>query len=71
MIIHGARPKSEPEVIKTRLADLAEAFRLLTEAMHRMDGTQPGNPMGGREMAVAKTHIDTAWLWAKEAVETN
>jgi hypothetical protein len=69
MLIHGARPRSEPEVIKTRLSDLSEGFQFLTEIMHGLDGTQPGNPMGGREMQVAKQYLDTAWLWAKEAVE--
>jgi hypothetical protein len=71
MLIHGAKPRSEPEIIQIRLADLAEAFRVLTESLHKCDGTMPGNPMMTREMAIAKSHLDTAWLWAKEAVESN
>jgi len=69
MKIHGAKPKSDPAVVKERLGQLAEAFDLLQEVLHKMDGTQSGNPYGGREMAIAATHLDTSYLWAKEAVE--
>ena len=71
MMIHGARPRSDPEAIKARLAELSEAFRALLEVLHKCDGTQPGNPFGMRGMAVAKTYLDTAWLWAKDTVEEN
>jgi hypothetical protein len=71
MIIHGAAPKTDPEIIKTRVAAIAEAFLAARVAMHAADGTQPGNPMGGREMRIAADHLDTAWLWAKHAVESN
>jgi len=69
MLIHGAKPRSDPETIKKRLGQLAEAFGLLQEVLHNLDGTSPGNPFGGREMAIAATHLDTSYLWAKEAVD--
>jgi len=69
MRILGAKPRSDPETIKRRLEGLREAFQIVADEMHRCDGTQPDSQMGGKDMAVAKTHLETAWLWAKEAVE--
>ena len=69
MKIHGAKPRSDPAIIKERLGQLAEAYSILQDVLHKMDGSSPGNPYGGREMAVAATYLDTSYLWAKEAVE--
>jgi len=71
MKIHGAKPVSEPEVIRARLIQLAEAFQLTVDEMHKFDGTQPGAEFGGNEMRAAHHFINTAWLWAKEAIEKN
>ena len=69
MKIHGALPKTEHEVVRARLAELAEAFARFSDTLHKFDGTQSGAPFGSRDMAVAYTHLQTAWLWAREAVE--
>jgi hypothetical protein len=71
MIIHGAKPRSEPEIIKARLAELAEAFAMVSAVLHKCDGTQADSPFGLAEFRTAHQHLSTAWLWAKEAVETN
>ena len=71
MLIHGAKPRSEPEVIKARLAELAGAFAEFSDKLHKFDGTQPGAEFGGSEMKTAHHFISTAWLWAKEAIEKN
>ena len=71
MLIHGARPKTEPEVVKARLADLAEEFARFTDLLHKFDGTMPGAEFGGSEMRTAHGFLNTAWLWAKEAIEKN
>jgi len=69
MHLLNAKPRSEPEIIKKRLENLEQAFAMAAEEMHRCDGTQPDSPMGNRDMAIAKTNLDTAWLWARKAVE--
>lgn len=71
MIIHGALPKSDPALIKARVEELAVAFKAVSDAMHKFDGTQEDATFGGREMAVAFTHLQTAHLWAQFAVEKN
>lgn len=71
MIIHGAKPRTNPDVIATRLAEVAEAFDVVNVALHKCDGTQPDSPMGLPELRVAHQFLETAWLWAKEAIEKN
>ena len=39
MIIHGAKPSSDLDVIATRLGELALAFSALDEVLHKFDGT--------------------------------
>ena len=70
MRILGAKPRSDAETIRKRLEGLREAFQIVADEMHRCDGTQPDSQMGGRDMGIAKSHLETAWLWAREAIET-
>jgi hypothetical protein len=39
--------------------------------LHKFDGTMPGAEFGGSEMRTAHGFLNTAWLWAKEAIEKN
>ena len=71
MIIHGAKFRSNPDVIATRKAELATAFGMVNEVLHKCDGTQPDSPFGLPEFRVAHEYLETAFLWAKEAVEKN
>lgn len=71
MKIHGGRPRSEPAVIKARLAELAEAFDTVNNALHKFDGTQPGAEFGMEGFRTARQHLNTAWLWARETLEQN
>jgi hypothetical protein len=71
MKIHGALPKTPLHLIEARIAELALAFKMVEDEMHRYDGTTPGNDFGMPEMRVAHQHLETAWLWAKQAVEAN
>ena len=48
---------------------LDAAFEQLEQILHQMEGTQSGS-YGTREMAIAGTHLETAWLWAREAIDT-
>jgi len=71
MIIHGAKPRSDPEVIKARISKLLAAFREVTRVMHECDGTQEDSEFGTPEMRVAHTYLHTTWLRVKDAVEEN
>ena len=71
MNIHGAKPRTPPEVIATRLAELAAAFKATEDAMHRFDGTASGENFGVPEMREAHRFLETAWLWARSAIERN
>lgn len=71
MKIHGARPRTDPALIATRLAELEAAFQAASDAMHKFDGTQPDAGFGTFEMRQAAVSLQTAWFWAKEAIERN
>lgn len=71
MLIHGAKPRTEPEIIKARLAELAEAFDVVANLLHKFDGTQEGASYGTPGFIGASQHLNTAWLWAKETLEQN
>jgi hypothetical protein len=71
MIIHGARPRTEPEVILARLAELAEAFQKVTVVLHKFDGTQEDAQFGMEGFRVSREYLNSAWLWAKETLEQN
>lgn len=71
MKIHGAKPRSEPDVVKARLVELDEAFQIAFETLHKFDGTQADAPFGVQDMAIAGRYLQTAYLWAKRAVEEN
>lgn len=51
-----------------RYAKLEECFKALQSVLHELEGTVEGD-YATREMAIAGTHLDTAWLWAREALE--
>jgi hypothetical protein len=72
MKIHGAGKEDAGEdIIAKRLARLHEAYLAFCAALHELDGTQAdAERYGTREMAVAGTHADTAYLWARQAIET-
>ena len=53
---------------RQRLIRLDTAFEALQSVMHEIEGTVEG-AYGSREMAIAGTHVETAWLWAREALE--
>jgi len=69
MLIHGARPTTSPEIIAIRLAELASAFKATEDAMHKFDGTGSGESFGVPEMREAHRFLETAWLWARSAIE--
>jgi hypothetical protein len=71
VIVHGARPRTDPEIIQRRIAELALAFKETEDAMHRFDGTGSGDPFGVPEMREAHRFLETAWLWARSAIERN
>jgi hypothetical protein len=71
MKIHGAKPRSDPETILRRLAELNAAFEEAYTALHKFDGTQLDSPFGNPEMRVAGEYLETALLWARHAVETS
>jgi hypothetical protein len=48
---------------EARLARLEEAFGVLESTLEEVVG------IGSREMSIATTHLQTAWLWAREALE--
>jgi len=47
---------------------LDAAFEQLEAIMHQLEGTQSGS-YNTREMRQAGVHLETAWLWAREALE--
>jgi hypothetical protein len=65
-------PQQGPEAEKAerrraRRERLDEAFTTLDALLHELEGTQSGN-YSTRDMAIAGTHLETAWLWAREAL---
>ena len=71
MKIHGAKPRSDADTIRARLAELDAAFQLAFETLHKFDGTQADSPFGVPDMATAAQHLQTSYLWARRAVEEN
>jgi len=66
---HG-KPQQGHEIEKARLKEarrlkLEEAFEALETALPEIVGAS------GREMEIATTHLQTAWLWAREALEND
>ena len=53
---------------RARRARLDEAFTALEILLHELEGTVSGD-YSTREMRIAGDHLDTAWLWAREAAE--
>ena len=53
---------------RARRVRLEAGFAALQTLLHELEGTQSGD-YGTREMSIAGTHLDTAWLWAREALE--
>jgi hypothetical protein len=53
---------------RIRRQKLDDAFTVLEVVMHELEGSVSGD-YGTREMAIAGTHLDTAWLWAREALD--
>ena len=56
------------ELHRRRMIRLEEGFSALQGLLHELEGSQSG-AYGTREMAIAGTHLETAWLWAREAIE--
>jgi hypothetical protein len=72
MKLHG-NPQQGAEAEKAerrrlRRIRLDEAFTALETLLHELEGTVSGD-YSTREMRVAGDHLDTAWLWAREAAE--
>jgi hypothetical protein len=57
-----------PQVTGLRLQKLLEAERAFRLVLHELDGTTEGSRPGNRRMAVAFTHLETAILWAGNAI---
>lgn len=53
---------------RVRQAALEVAFHRLEVTLHELEGTQSGD-YGTREMRQAGVHLETAWLWAREAID--
>jgi hypothetical protein len=53
---------------RVRRVALDSAFENLAQILHQVEGTTSGS-YSTREMAIAGTHLETAWLWAREALE--
>jgi hypothetical protein len=53
---------------RLRLAKMEDAFTELESLLHELEGTQSGD-YSTREMSIAGNHLDTARLWAREALE--
>ena len=58
-------------MIQARLAELADAFALVNHVLHKFDGSQDDATFGMPDMRTAHQYLNSAWLWAKEAVEKN
>jgi hypothetical protein len=56
------------ERARARRAKLESAFTALESVMHELEGSVSGS-YSTREMQIAGTHLETAWLWAREALE--
>jgi hypothetical protein len=52
---------------KLRRAKLDDAFKEVEAILHELDGSVSGD-YGTREMMMAANHLDTALLWAREAL---
>jgi len=53
---------------RVRQAALEAAFEQMETTLHMLEGTQSGE-YGTREMRQAGVHLETAWLWAREAID--
>lgn len=53
---------------RMRRARLDEAFKGVESLLHELEGSMSGD-YGTREMALAGNYLDTALLWAREALE--
>jgi hypothetical protein len=57
-----------PPVVGLRLRKLIEAEKAFRLVLHELDGTTEGSRPGNRRMAIAFTHLETAMLWAGNAI---
>jgi hypothetical protein len=53
---------------RIRQQALEVAFEQIEAILHQLEGTQSGE-YGTREMRQAGIHLETAWLWAREAID--
>jgi hypothetical protein len=54
---------------RARRLALDTAFEQMETVLHQLEGTVSGD-YSTREMRIAGDHLDTAWLWAREAAES-
>jgi len=54
---------------KARRDRMEAAFATLQDLMHELEGSSSGSPFMTHEMIVCGDYLDTAWLWAREALK--